>query len=376
MVFFIFWIILSFVIASAGSSRNISHITVDITVASTDDNFSHYNFYYDSSPTAGGTFSEAATSHTRSGLTASTSYDIEIAGEDFSGNIGKSNKITQTTDAAPGLVVETEDWEGPDNNPDPEKWNDWRFEGIGNEPSIITDPTDAGNKVLQADRQRPATTFSSSQARQEPTRRDGSNDIPANLPFGFQGSYQYRFYIPNEWDFHTHPVTITQFKPPRNIAISKSNMSIRIFDQHLEMIVRWQPDSIEVLSGGATEGSSYNSNGSFSLSKNIWYHVVIDYTIDFNTGGPGIYKYYIKAGSAPSVSDIVFNHQNGTAYNTNGTAEDGKGVHLKHGIYVWKWRQNSGINEDNPAHGNFIAPGADHLRLFFDDIVLKNQHEF
>ena len=93
-----------------------------------------------------------------------------------------------------------EDFES-DSNPDPTFWNQWKLEGSTNAPNVIADPTDGGNQVMECNISRPTSPYGSSNSRSEPTRREGTADIPEWLPYGFEGSYQYRFYIPTEWDW-------------------------------------------------------------------------------------------------------------------------------------------------------------------------------
>ena len=368
----------------AFNSKNSTQVTVDVTTPSTDPNPGHINVYHDSSPTAATTIAWGSTSYTRSGIAPSTSVDIELQWEDTHGNKGtKSNKITQTTDASPGFLSETEDWEGPDTNPASNFWNNWRMEGDNNQPTIINDPTPggAGNAVVRAHRPRPATDtfYGSPDSRQEPTRRESKNgDIPGFFPFGYEGSFQWRFYLTDDWTFHTHRVTIGQVKPPCcTITSNKPNFSMEIEGQELYIVARWQPDSNLVQNTNDNFGFVVQTTG-VNLQKNVWYYVVLDFTIEWDPLEDGMYKLYIKGGSFPTASDIVYTHNNPTAYNTNGTTANGTGVYLKHGIYVWKWRQQSGVNEDDPSKASppYLGIDVPELEMLIDDAFIKNQHEF
>ncbi len=267
-----------------------------------------------------------------------------------------------------------EDFES-DSNPDPTFWNQWKLEGSTNAPNVIPDPTDGGNQVMECNISRPASPYGSSNSRSEPTRREGTADIPEWLPYGFEGSYQYRFYIPSEFDWDpngsSHEVTMTQFKPPRGVTIGKPNVTFRIDNRHLNMIVRYETNETKVRNNKFTT-VSYNGDGLITLKKGRWYYVVIDYSIHHNS--TGMIKYYIKEGSFPSASDLMFSHSGGMCYNS--TFSGTEGVYLKFGLYLWHWRNQGGIEQDDPISGNYLGTDVDRFRLLFDDVKLQDHHEF
>jgi len=380
----------------AFNTKSASNISVTVTTPSTDANPSHVNIYWDSGPTPSTTIPWGTTNYNRAGLTASTSYDIEMAWVDLAGNIGaKSNKITQTTDAGTGGgVTEVEDFQGP--NVGPRDWNQWVLEGGSNASIIADDPTEGGaNMVLIADIPRPATgtRYTSTTGRSEPTRRSGSADIPEFIPFGFIGSYQYRFYIPTTHDFDinaqtgssqsSHETTMTQFKPPRYniitdpnyVAITKPSIGIRMVNNDLKLIVRNQPDANIV----KTDPNGYNQNTynhDTNLQKGIWYYVVIDYVLHYDN--TGMVKVYLKAGSFPTSADLIFSDSGGNQFNT--TYSGTEGSYLKFGIYAWQWR-NDATDHDDPACTSgcklpYLGTDIGRFHLYFDDIILQNTNEF
>lgn len=309
----------------------------------------------------------------------STSYDIEVQYEDLSGNTSaKSNKITQTTDAASGGgVTEVEDFEN-NTNPDPTFWNQWKLEGAENASAVADDPTIGGsNDVMIVDISRPpvGTPFISANARSEPTRRDGTADIPEWLPYGFEGSYQYRFYIPEEFDWDpNHLITMSQLKPPRHddLPLGKPNVTLRIDNRHIDLTVRWEPDEQNVKDGIFSD-AGYDGNGKMTLNKGVWCYVIIDYTISINHGG-GLVNYYFKEGSVPTVSDLIHTHTSGTAYNT--TYVGIEGLYLKFGIYDWQWRTDFTVREDTPGEAEYLGTDVVRHILYFDDVTLQDHHEF
>ena len=103
--------------------------------------------------------------------------------------------------------------------------------------------------------------------------------------------------------------------------------------------------------------------------------MIIDTKLDYrNTagnaplgGGSGFVKVYFKAGSWPTVSDLLFNHLDGNMYNT--TLANGLGVYFKFGIYRHVWRHQKYIDQDAEVN-------VDRSRIYYDDITLKDALEF
>ena len=272
-------------------------------------------------------------------------------------------------------------------------WGEWYLEGRENKPRIMVDPSNPENKVLDSDITRPAKPYNSNNSRSEPTWRPRKGPHPSPtwpewrnfIPFFEKISFQFRFYIHKDWDWDSiHSVIIQQMKPAQGIATTNPNASLRIKDRHLELLMRWQPDSQLAVSEDTKEQAFFSSksgdcfNCKFevdSLKKETWYHVIIDVTVDYrNTagnsplgGGNGQYKVYFKEGGWPAASDLLFDHNDGTAYNTKKAS--GLGTYFKFGIYRWQWRHQKHIETD-------AAAGIDRSRILFDDVTIKQGHEF
>jgi hypothetical protein len=196
----------------ANASQSESSLSFNITTPPNDLNGISLQTVY-VADTVHQTIAGTATSFTITGLAASTSHDVKLTGTDPSGNESVfSNDITVSTTAASGATVMTTDFEAafpgtctgcPTANN--EYYDEFFFEGSQNRSTIITDPTDAGNKVLRARVPRPATgtIWQNWNSRSEPTWRPEKGPHPNPtfpewgnfIPFFNQFSFQFRFYI-------------------------------------------------------------------------------------------------------------------------------------------------------------------------------------
>jgi hypothetical protein len=109
---------------------------------------------------------------------------------------------------------------------------------------------------------------------------------------------------------------------------------------------------------------------------------VVDITNDYRTnaqGGSGEVSVYLKAGSAPIVSDLVAQRLGSVVYNT--TLVNGLGNYPKCGLYLHRWRNQSYVDADDPACTSgcgtpYQGTDIDNAEILIDDVVMKNQHEF
>ena len=248
----------------------------------------------------------------------------------------------------------------------------WAYEGQENAPTIITDPTNGRNKVLNSEISRPAAPYNSGNSRSE-LRFDGESLKDRYLPWFSKVSLQYRMYTHPDHDFNgNHQNIFSQLHGPPKCNIVNPCMALYIQDNYMNLVCRGQQNyhvgsntKNEYATWADSTHGIYTTNGIYTLTKGQWYYFVIDMTYDYrlnDDGGAGLVKIYINQGSAPNATHLRLEHNQQMGYHEE------LSMYMKLGIYAFPWRKQQNIDKD-------LKDGFEKFKMLFDDVVWDKQHK-
>ena len=364
----------------AFDSKTSTTITVNVTTPSTDESgIDHINVYHDLSGTPATTLGGGATQYIRTGLSASTEYDIELEWVDPSGNKGpKSNIITQTTNASGGALAITIDFESDPGNPP------LRVTGPGTIAGrTVVDPTDGGNTVSEHEIDLPTccdptSTYDASagwDARREYEYKPGIADSPPrylelNQPYGIR----FKIYFPTD-HIGGHGADDARWANFQQLhqaqaAPQTGGPPLLLQTQDLD------DDNIHDVRIKVKYNETIDNNTNIQttlvaardvFAENTWYFCVMDVNSDWSNSGTGALRFYATTGGWPNSGDLILSYDGGLGYNNTINVANGGAVYPQWGIYWADTRSVSKVED-------MFAEGTTKKHWYIDDWTYQEGH--